>query len=84
MGITNPLDAFSKLYAVVLDHDRGGGMRVKWSLEHTAWIRNRDYSRRMATVTRHCRDGRRTHRRRPGFGARSQREQPRLGANDVD
>lgn len=45
MGITNPLDAFSKLYAVVLDHDRGGGMRVKWSLEHTAWIRNRDYSR---------------------------------------
>lgn len=36
------LDIFSKFYAVVLNHE-AGQYRVRWSAEHGAWIRTRDF-----------------------------------------
>ncbi len=36
------LDAFSKFYAVVLDHGAGSGHRVRWSRTHKAWLCSRD------------------------------------------
>lgn len=37
-----PLDVFSRFYAVVLNHE-AGPYRVRWSAEHAAWIRTRDF-----------------------------------------
>jgi hypothetical protein len=36
------LDAFSRFYAVILDHWEGSGRRVRWSRPHKAWLRSRD------------------------------------------
>jgi hypothetical protein len=38
------LNAFSKLYAVVLHHQVGSGFHVRWSPQHTAWLRSLNYS----------------------------------------
>jgi hypothetical protein len=46
------LDAFSKLYAVVLDHWAGAGRRVRWSPTHAGWLRNSDYSRYLQSDSR--------------------------------
>lgn len=39
------INIFSKFYAVVLNHQRGSGQRVRWSPQNNAWTRNKDYAR---------------------------------------
>lgn len=38
---------FSGFYAVVLDHAKGSGRRVRWSPSHDAWLRSEGYGRYM-------------------------------------